>query len=150
MSLLGIVTQHLMDNEIKFQVNEDEGRVEFFLASEEVVLPVTIRILSELEQVLVHVYYPTIVPVDRRMLVAEFLMRANYGLRLGNFEMDLDDGEVRFKASVDVEGGELTDPMIYNLIRTAVGLSNRYHPGIMALCFSESTPREEIYRIEEG
>lgn len=150
MTLMDKITSHLQANEIKYQLNEPEGRVEFFLASEDIVLPVTIRVLAELEQVLVHVYYPTIVPVDRRMMVAEFLMRANYGLRLGNFEMDLDDGEVRFKASVDVEGGELTDPMVYNLIRTAVGLSNRYHPGIMALCFSDSTPREEIYRIEEG
>lgn len=148
--MLELILEHLRGNQIKYQVNEQEGRVEFFLASEDIVLPVTIRVLSELEQVLVHVYYPTLVPKDRRMGVAEFLMRANYGLRMGNFEMDLDDGEIRFKASVDVEGGALTEPMLYNLIRTAVGLTHRYHPGLMALCFSETTPREEIYRIEEG
>lgn len=30
---------------------------------------------------------------------AEFLTRANYGLVFGNFEMDMHDGEIRYKPS---------------------------------------------------
>src|SRR5262249_2797336 len=59
---------------------------------------------------------PATVPEPKRLAVAEFLTRANYGLPMGNFEMDFTDGEVRFKTSVDVEGSELTDKMIENLI----------------------------------
>jgi len=35
--------------------------------------------------------------------VNEFLTRANYGLNIGNFEMDFQDGEIRFKTAIDVE-----------------------------------------------
>ena len=46
------------------------------------------------------------VPPARRAAVMELVTRANYGLRLGCFELDLDDGEVRFRASLDFEGTE--------------------------------------------
>ena len=46
-------------------------------------------------------------PEEMRVPMAEFLTRANYGLRIGNFEMDFEDGEVRYKSSVDFEGIEL-------------------------------------------
>ena len=34
-------------------------------------------------------------------LVAEYLHRANYGLKMGSFELDHSDGEIRFKVFVD-------------------------------------------------
>jgi hypothetical protein len=37
---------------------------------------------------------PTNVPAAKRAAVAEFLTRANFGLVIGNFEMNMDDGEV--------------------------------------------------------
>ena len=33
--------------------------------------------------------------LEERAAMAEFLCRANYGMRYGNFEMDLQDGELR-------------------------------------------------------
>jgi hypothetical protein len=39
--------------------------------------------------------------------VAEFIVRANYGLVIGNFEMRYKDGSVRFKSSVDFTRVEL-------------------------------------------
>ena len=40
---------------------------------------------------------PTHVREDKRDVVCRYITRANYGLRNGNLEMDLDDGEVRYK-----------------------------------------------------
>src|SRR3954452_20971539 len=50
---------------------------------------------------------PVHAPEAKRPAVAEFITRANYGMMLGNFEMDFADGEVRFKTSIDCEGGEM-------------------------------------------
>ena len=38
-------------------------------------------------------------PEARRAAVAEFITRVNYGMVLGNFEMDYSDGEIRYKTS---------------------------------------------------
>lgn len=52
------------------------------------------------------------VPEDRRLALAEFLTRANYGLFIGNFEMDWQDGEVRYKTSIDVAGDRLSTALV--------------------------------------
>ena len=85
---------------------------------------------------------PVHVNEDKRTDITEFMTRANYGLMLGNFEMDLADGEVRFKTSVDAEGGQLTKPMIDNLLRSNLISMDRYFPGMMAVLYSERSPAD--------
>jgi hypothetical protein len=80
--------------------------------------------------------------------VAEFITRANRGMRIGNFELDFDDGEVRYKTSLDVEGGELTNKMIDNLLRANLTTIDRYFAGMMELIYGEKTPSDIIKKIE--
>jgi hypothetical protein len=55
--------------------------------------------------------------------VARFATRANWELLAGNFELDLDSGEVRFRSSVPFTGGELPKSMIHSVIGNATGLT---------------------------
>jgi hypothetical protein len=43
---------------------------------------------------------------------------ANYDMIIGNFELDLRDGEVRYKTSIDFEGDRLSFAYINNLVYT--------------------------------
>jgi hypothetical protein len=52
-------------------------------------------------QAAIYSVLPEHVPEERREAVAILLARINYGLILGAFAIDLDDGEVRFRASID-------------------------------------------------
>ena len=70
------------------------------------------------------------VPIERIPALAEFLTRANYGLPLGNFEIDMNDGEMNFKNSLDISDGELTEAMVKTLLVFAMECANRYLPGI--------------------
>ncbi len=74
-----------------------------------------------------------LVPPERIEEVALFLCRANYGLPLGNFEIDLNDGEFNFKNSVDVNQGALTAGMVQTLIVFSLECYARYLPGIQAV-----------------
>jgi len=95
-------------------------------------------------------FCPLEVPPQRRMAVAEFLMRANHQMRLGNFEMDFEDGEVRFKTSLDTDGADLTPAMVRNLIAPNVLAMDRYVPGIALVLNEEETPGEAVRLVEEG
>ena len=53
------------------------------------------RVDEEKQLVLFYSYCPIKAPEDKRPILADFLTRANYGLYVGNFEMDFNDGEVR-------------------------------------------------------
>src|SRR3954467_14939357 len=57
------------------------------------------QVRVDLEQFIFYVVMPVRAPAQMRLAVAEYITRANYGLRIGNFEMDFDDGEVRYKSS---------------------------------------------------
>lgn len=71
-------------------------------------------------------------PIDIAAM-AEFLTRANYGLPLGNFELDMNDGEINFKNSIDVNGGDLTQEMVKTLVVFSIECVNRYLPGMRAV-----------------
>lgn len=89
-------------------------------------------------------------PAGRRAALAEFLTRANYGMIIGNFEMDFDDadGEVRFKTSIDVEGDRLTTTLIGQLVKLNIQMMDKYLPGIRAVATTDITPLAAIEQIE--
>ena len=88
------------------------------------------------------------VPPNKRAAAAEYLTRANYGLVIGNFEMDFSDGEIRYKTSIDVEGGQLTTSMVKTLVYTNVLMMDRYLPGIMSVVYGGVSPAEAIAQVE--
>ena len=89
------------------------------------------------EQLLVYSVIAVNIPEERRNSVALYLTRANNGLAIGNFEMDLDNGDVRFKTSIDVEEAELSDALIDHLFLANVVSADRYLPGIHAVAAGE-------------
>lgn len=104
----------------------------------------------DLEEFLFYSVAPVRVPEAVRPAVAEFITRANYGMRIGNFEMDYGDGEVRYKSSLNFEGEVLTDEAIRNAVYPAVQTVDRYLPGLLRVSFGGATPLEAIEEIEGG
>ena len=90
---------------------------------------------------------PVNIPKEKRVKVAEFITRVNYGMVLGNFEMDFEDGEVRYKTSIDVEGAELSAAMIRQIVYSNIIITDRYLTSLMRVSFSDASPEEAI---EEG
>lgn len=102
----------------------------------------------ELEEFIFYAVVPVRVPLEDRPAVAEYIARANYGLRIGNFEIDYSDGEVRYKSSLNFEGEDLTHGMLRNAIYPAVHTLDRYMPGLLRVSFGGATPLEAIAEIE--
>jgi hypothetical protein len=91
---------------------------------------------------------PVNVPPENRLTMAEFLARANYGLPVGNFELDFSDGEIRYKTSLDAEDERLSEVLVRNLIYANVFTADRYLPGIMRVIYNAATPQEAIIHVE--
>jgi hypothetical protein len=108
------------------------------------------QIRTDLEQFLFYAIAPVKAPEEIRLSVAEFITRANYGLRIGNLEMDFSDGEIRYKSSLDFEGEPLTPQLIKLAIYPAVQTMDRYLPGLMNVIYGGMTPSEAIAEIEEN
>ncbi|CAN1208788.1 YbjN domain-containing protein [Tumidithrix helvetica PCC 7403] len=89
------------------------------------------------------------VPEEKRLAIAEYLTRANFGLNIGNFEMDFDDGEVRYKTSIDVTQDRLTLGLIDPLIQASFVVMDDYLPGFKSILKGEITPKEAIQQVQD-
>ncbi len=88
-------------------------------------------------------------PEAKRPALAEFLTRANFGLIVGNFELDWDDGEVRYKTSLDVEGDRLMPALVKQMAYANVVTMDRYLPGIMRVIYGDVSPVQALAEIDE-
>ena len=81
-------------------------------------------------------------PPDRIYAMAEFVSRVNYGLALGNFELDFDDGEVRFKTALDATdlADEVMDDHIRNLVYGNLLTVDHYHEGMVRVMETDVAP----------
>lgn len=57
-----------------------------------------------------------LMPAERRAEAALLITRLNQGLPVGNWEVDLDGGNVRYKTSLDAGAGELTSALVERLL----------------------------------
>ena len=83
--------------------------------------------------------------------MAEFLCRANYGLRNGNFELDFRDGEIRYKCYVDCQGLDApTEEMVKHSVYCPAAMFERYGNGILQILFAGMSAEEAISLCEPG
>ena len=80
--------------------------------------------------------------------VCEYLTRANYGLTIGNFELDHRDGEVRYKVSCNVREGLPGEDAVDDLIAMPVAMFNKYGNGFLAVNMGFSTPEDAAAQAE--
>lgn len=70
------------------------------------------------------------VPESYRKETAKYLTLANYGLYLGYFEMDMGDGELRYKCPVDCDHFMPSNAIIKKSIVIPVLMFNRFGEGL--------------------
>ena len=81
--------------------------------------------------------------------VGEFLHRANYGLNRGNFEMDYNDGEIRYKNRVSIREVQYDSfDAMRCLMLLGANMFQTYCDGLLAVAFGFKTPEEAIKECE--
>lgn len=99
------------------------------------------------QQLVFYSVLPANAQSTKRAAIAEFLTRANYGMVIGNFEMDYDDGEIRYKTSVDVEGSTVTLPLIRQMVYANISIMDHYFPAIMRVLYGGISPQEALSEL---
>ena len=92
--------------------------------------------------------FPGIVPEDQRAAVGELCNRANFGLAVGNFELDHDGGEVRFRTSLDATEATADPELVRNVVVANVLTFDQYLPAIEAV-LRGTDPADAVEDVEE-
>lgn len=148
-SLFGSLIAYFKRDSWNFRQLGDHPAVEMDVSGENGVFRLVAVVDEERSIVRFLTFMVAKVPEARRREVMEFLTRANYGLLLGNFEIDLSDGEVRFKYSIDAENAEFSHDQYLNLLYTSVALMDRYFPGLQRVIQGTADPAAAIAEIEQ-
>jgi hypothetical protein len=89
-------------------------------------------------------------PEERRGEMAECITRVNFGLPLGNFEMDYSDGEVRFKTSLGVADERLTTALFEGLFEPNMATMDHYLPALESVRDGRASAVDAVRAVEEG
>ena len=99
---------------------------------------------------LVYLVSPIGGDVDDLGELLKYLTMVNYGLANGNFELDMADGEVRYKIYVSCRDlAELPEAIIASSIYVGCAMMDRYGNGIAALALGFSDAATEIQKAEK-
>ncbi len=107
-----------------------------------------IHIDEERQQFLFHALMGLNIPQQYRAAVVEFLTRVNYTLVTGNFEMNMDTGEVRFRVGLEAPNDGVSLSLVRSLIYSAIHSMDRYFPGVLAVVHGGLSPEAALARVE--
>jgi len=105
--------------------------------------------LEERQQFVFYSICPVNAPEPKYREVSEFLTRANYGITIGNFEMNFENGEIRYKTSIDVEGDRLVSSLVKQLVYQNMSTMDNYLPGILNVLYADASPCQAIAQVED-
>lgn len=94
---------------------------------------------------------PIEVPPEKISDALELVARLNSTSVLGNLELDVDAGTLRYKTSIDVEGVDDTaalEEIVANLVWSNVASLDRMLPAIAAVIVKGARPRDAVRAIE--
>lgn len=152
-SIANVINSFLTEDDWHFSFDDKHGLFRFGLNLKGRIKKVSYIIDVKDDEYVVYAISPLGADDDNEKVMAtmaDFLCRANYGLKNGNFELDMRDGEIRYKCFVDCEGITPTSEMVRNSIHCPAAMFDRYGAGIVDIIFGNATAKEAIAKCEKS
>ena len=104
------------------------------------------------DRLIMHFMIPLKADEEERTKVAEYILRANYGLKVGGFDFDFDDGEISYRISLFC-GLDEFNPPTYEQIEFAVVIGlmmiDKYANNLVKVMFGLVEPADAIADAEK-
>jgi hypothetical protein len=143
-------TLHAVLTGIGWEPREDTETAGFVVDFDPPYIPVAYAyaaISPDLEVFVFHLNFGVAAAASRREETARFLTLANLHLMVGNFEIDLEDGVVRFRSSLSFQGTELSEVLIRNVILCAMTTVERYAEGVIDVMARGKSAEDAFHEI---
>jgi len=152
-ALVSEINAFLKDDDWNFSFDEEKGFFKFGLTLKCKIKKVNYTVMVHDSSFTVYAVSPIGADqTDKVMMqrMAEFVCRANYGLRNGNFELDMRDGEIRYKSFVDCNNLVPSREVIKTSIYCPATMFEKYAPGIIEIIFNDVEAKEAVDRCEKS
>lgn len=104
------------------------------------------------DKILIYFYLPSTFPKNKRNLAAEYITRVNFDLLIGNFDLDYNDGEVRYRCSYvyDKYSDTHEELAFLRYFIASCKKMDKHLPGFMSLIYSNVTPQDALMYVENA
>ena len=119
--------KHLEESNFKFDAHDDDLVLTMTVHGEDLPQPTVIRILDDRDVFQILSPIPSRIPEDKRVDAAVAVSVANYGMINGCFDLDMSDGEIRFRVAQGYEGMELSDEFIKYILSVVFITTDKYN-----------------------
>jgi hypothetical protein len=89
-----------------------------------------------------------VIPKDKLASALDFVARANSGLRLGRFQIDLSEGGVDFVYGVSTLGLSRARHVVRHVMGIAAGTYDGCHTAICEVAFGSVSPSDALQHVE--
>ena len=86
---------------------------------------------------------PFLIPESHQSAAMLLMTQINYDMVIGNLEMDVNDGEIRYKNAIDIEAVGLDDDILEHLLQSIVAMTTVAHE-IFSDLVNNQYPAEEL------
>ena len=147
--LIAMISENLDAKNIHYDFKDDAHRIiTFTLRMKNKLDACQFILFTEDRGITVYGCSPVHAKSDCYANVTEYITRANYGLRHGNFEFDHRDGEIRYKVYIPCKNNLPNSADIDNAILVVGLMMERYGDGLLRNMMGIGHPEEDIRAIE--
>jgi hypothetical protein len=147
MSLLTAVVEALRDEGLSVDVSEAPPAARVGVLGEHGRWLVYARVVLEDRVLVFYGHCPVVAPPERRPEMMELLTRVNLQLALGSFDLDLADGQIRVRTSLDLEGTAPEPNLLRRLFYANVAAMDVYLPAITAVATEGRDPERALLEL---
>lgn len=140
------MSAYLDRGSLKYEQDDEKGLFRLVFEGKHGDIRVLIVVEENLAQVFSHP--PNKVPESFRSAIAEAITRANYGLKVGKFEMDLEDGELRYQTVIPIGSMFPEDEMLDHVLYVGGAMIDRYLPAFLSIIYGNEDVKLAIEAAE--
>jgi hypothetical protein len=140
---------HFESNGLNFNSDQEHKVVFFTICGDAAVYTCRLRITHDDDVLQIDLALPVLARQPKvREQVLELVARANRGLPVGRFDLDMSDGQVTFHIGHAFGSSGLQDEDVGRLFSTGMATVDRYFPALMRLMYGGHTPEDAVFLSE--
>ena len=151
--LVELIKEFLAEDDWKYSFDEENRVFSFSLTIDSKLKHLKYYIYVHDDSYTVYAVSPLNADNDDKPVMAslaEFVCRANYGLRNGNFEIDMRDGEIRYKVFIDCGNLLPSNEVVRRSVIIPCVMFEKYSNGILDVMFKGLSAEEAVSECEDA
>ncbi len=142
-----LVETYLNSQNWKFGYNADRGLFTLNMSTKNFTGARVVVQIND-DSIIAYAIAPINVPEEKRQAACEFIARANYGLKVGTLEMDMNDGEIRNRTYIIAKDALPNLADVEKCVDFSFLVLDRYGKGLLPMIYGNLTPEAAVNLAE--